>query len=182
MMIVSFNWIMKASWDFHAQKKKESYDSKKFWNKKKWLVHERLNVNDSSMITIKRKTMNSSDNRWCSEEFDRFSVDVITCWRKSQESFVLSCNMMNSCCSLSKDEDYLTIYAITRRNKKKHFFIHLEFFCSEYFLKYSFNTKTSIITLTHSYSLDLMILFYLFFRVIVSSSSTKKNTIKSRKK
>ncbi len=44
---------------------------------------------------IEKKTMNSSDSRWCSEGFDR-SVDAITCWRISQESFIQCVKMINS--------------------------------------------------------------------------------------
>jgi hypothetical protein len=60
--------------------------------------------------------MNSSDSRWCSEEFDRFSVDAITCWENISWIFRMICKVLDCCCSFSKNEDYLsTTYTYKKR-------------------------------------------------------------------
>ncbi len=94
-MIVSFSWIIKISWNVHAQKK-ESYNTRKIFYEQEKMTCSRTTecewfVNDYD----REKTMTSSNNRWCSEEFDR-SIDVITCWRISQESFVQYVKVINS--------------------------------------------------------------------------------------
>jgi hypothetical protein len=96
MMIVSFSWIMKISWNVHEQRK-ESYDTKKknFFYEQERTTCSRTTECEWFVDDYDRKTMNSSDNRWCSEEFDR-SVDVITCWRISQEFFVQYAIVINS--------------------------------------------------------------------------------------
>ncbi len=105
-MIVSFSWIMKTSWMFtHRKEKVMSRTEKKIITSRKFLLskedrlaHERFNVNDSSMIKIK-KTMSSSDSRWCLRRIQ----SIKWCYYMLREiSWIISivCNIVNSICLL----------------------------------------------------------------------------------